>query len=221
MRVAVVCAHPDDETLGCGGTMQKHVASGDTVSWVVVTQAHEPQWDAGTIERKAREVEAVAAAYGVERHLRLGFPSSRLDVTPRADLIDAVAGVLEETRPELVYVVHPGDVHRDHGDVFEATLSVLKGFRMAALGVRRVLAYETLSSTEAAAPGGRPFVPTVYSDIGPFLERKLEIMALYETEAHEHPLPRAASAIQALARFRGASVGVEYAEAFQLVREIV
>jgi LmbE family N-acetylglucosaminyl deacetylase len=222
VNVLVVCAHPDDETLGCGGTMLKHVAAGDEVTWAIVTQAHEPQWSPETIERKAAEVDRVAAAYGLARHVRLGFPSSRLDVAPRADLIGALQTVVEEVGPEVVYVVHPGDVHADHRDVFEATLSVLKAFRMGSLGVRRVLAYETLSSTDAAAlAGGDMFTPTVFSEIGDFLERKLQIMSLFESEAQHDPLPRGESAIRALARFRGASVGVDYAEAFQLVRELV
>lgn len=222
MRALVVCAHPDDETLGCGGTMLKHVDAGDDVHWAVATQAHEPAWSAEAIERKAAEVDAVAAAYGLAGHTRLGFPSSRLDVTPRAELMAAVGGVVERVRPELVYVVHPGDVHGDHADVYESTLAVLKAFRMGALGVRRVLAFETLSSTDAAPPEPyRAFLPSVYSDIGPQLERKLEIMALYASEAQPDPLPRGPSAIRALARLRGATVGVEYAEAFRVVRELV
>ena len=221
MRVLVVCAHPDDETLGCGGTMLKHAAAGDELTWAIATQAHEPQWSRETIERKADEVDSVADAYGVTRHVRLGFPSSRLDVTPRSELMAAIGDVVEHARPEIVYVVHPGDVHGDHEDVFEATLAVLKAFRMGALGVRRVLAYETLSSTDAAPPSPeRAFVPTVYVEIDAFLERKLEIMALYESEAQPDPLPRGPEAIRALARVRGATVGVRYAEAFRLVREL-
>lgn len=221
MKVMVVCAHPDDETLGCGGTIRRHVAAGDNVSWVIATQAHEPQWSAAVIERKAHEVDAVAAALGVARHVRLGFPSSRLDVTPRSDLIRALHEVIDQVRPELLYVVHPGDVHRDHADVFESTMSVLKGFRMRSLGVRRVLAFETLSSTEAAAPARDPFVPTVFVDVGAFIDDKARIMALYQSEVQEYPLPRDESSIRALARFRGTSVGLEYAEAFELVRELV
>jgi N-acetylglucosamine malate deacetylase 1 len=221
MNVLVVCAHPDDETLGCGGTILKHVREGDSVVWVVATQAHEPQWSAETILSKTEEVDRVAAAYGA-RVVRLGFQSSRLDVTPRSELMAAIAGAVEEAQPELVYVVHPGDVHGDHGDVFDATLAVLKAFRMGALGVRRILAFETLSSTEAApAVAARAFMPTVFSDISADFERKLEIMALYESEAQPDPLPRAPAAIRALARLRGATVGVEYAEAFWLVRELV
>jgi LmbE family N-acetylglucosaminyl deacetylase len=222
VRLLVVCAHPDDETLGCGGTMLKHVSAGDEVTWAIATQAHEPQWTSETIARKAEEVERVAAAYGVAGHLRLGFPSSRLDVTPRADLIGALAEVVERARPETVYVVHSGDVHGDHADVFEATLAVLKAFRMGSLGVRRVLAFETLSSTDAAPPTAeRAFAPTVYADVTDWIDRKLEIMALYETESQPDPLPRGPEAIRALARFRGATVGVPYAEAFRLVRELV
>jgi N-acetylglucosamine malate deacetylase 1 len=218
----VICAHPDDETLGCGGTMLKHVASGDDLTWAIATQAHEPQWSRETIELKALEVDRVAEAYGVARHHRLGFPSSRLDITPRSELIAAIGDVVERERPETVYVVHPGDVHGDHADVFEATLAVLKAFRTTALGVRRVLAYETLSSTEAAPPSAeRAFVPTVFSDVSDWLERKLEIMALYESESQLDPLPRGPEAIRALARFRGATVGLRYAEALRLVRELV
>lgn len=222
MNVLVVCAHPDDETLGCGGTILKHVAAGDEVTWVIATQAHEPRWTRESIDRKAAEVDRVATGYGLARHVRLGFQSSRLDVTPREDLIGALHAVVKDLQPATAYVVHPGDVHADHRDVFEATLSVLKAFRMGSLGVRRVLAYETLSSTDAAAHvGGDVFTPTVFNEIGDFLERKLEIMSWFESEAHPDPLPRSASAIRALARFRGASVGVEYAEAFQLVRELL
>ena len=222
MRVLVVCAHPDDETLGCGGTMLKHAEAGDEISWAIVTQAHEPQWSSEVIARKALEVERVAEAYGLAGYQRLGFPSARLDVIPRAEVMNAIDDIVKGVRPEVVYVVHPGDAHGDHADVFEATLAVLKAFRMGPLRVHRVLAYETLSSTEAAPPvPWRVFLPTVYSDIGARLERKLEIMALYETEAQEDPLPRGPGAIRALARLRGATVGVEYAEAFRLVRELV
>lgn len=222
MRVLVVCAHPDDETLGCGGTILKHVAAGDDVRWLVVTSAHEPRWAADIVERKTAEIEAVRAAYGMTEVVRLGFPSTRLDVTPRADVIDAIADVVLRARPQIVYVVHPGDVHGDHADVFEATLVVLKAFRMKALGVRRILAYETLSSTDAApAHAGRAFLPTVFSDIGAYLERKIEIMAMYGTETQQDPLPRGPSAIRALARVRGATVGVDAAEAFSVVRELV
>lgn len=220
-RILAIAVHPDDETLGCGGTLLKHAAQGDELHWLIVTQAHEPQWPADLIARKAAEVEKVAAAYGVHRFYKLGFPTTQLDTTPQADLINAIREVVDKVRPETVYLVNRSDVHTDHHAVFLAAMSVLKAFYMGKFGVRRVLAYETLSSTEAAPPlPERVFIPTVYSDITPYIERKIEIMGLFESEAQPELSPRGGSAIRALARYRGATVGLEYAEAFMLIREI-
>jgi LmbE family N-acetylglucosaminyl deacetylase len=220
-NILVICAHPDDETLGCGGTMLKHREQGDTLYWLIVTQAHEPQWSKAVIERKTQEVERVAAAYGIQQYFRLGFPTIRLDTVSPADLMSAMRDVIAQVTPQSVYLVHGGDVHSDHHAVFGAAMSVLKPFYMAQLGVQRILSYETLSSTEAAPPHHtRAFIPTVYSDITRYLERKIEIMGLYESEAQPDLLPRGTSSIRALARYRGATIGVEYAEAFVLVREI-
>ncbi len=220
--ILVISAHPDDETLGCGGTMLKHHERGDTLYWLIVTQTHEPQWSKEVIERKTQEVECVAEAYGIQQYYRLGFPTIRLDTVPQADLINAIRDVIAQVTPQNVYLVHGGDVHTDHHAVFAAAMSVLKPFYMARYGVQRILSYETLSSTEAAPPHhARAFVPDVYIDITPYIDRKIEIMGLYESEAQPDPMPRGPSAIRALAHYRGATIGVEYAEAFALVREIM
>ena len=101
-------------------------------------------------------------------------------------------------------------------------MSVLKPFYMARLGVKRVLCYETLSSSDAAPPRWeRAFVPNVFAEITPYIDRKIEIMRMYESEIHEDPMPRGPSAIRALARFRGAIISAQYAEAFILVRELM
>jgi LmbE family N-acetylglucosaminyl deacetylase len=221
MKVLVISVHPDDETLGCGGTILRHRADGDEVSWLVVTQAHPPQWPAEIVDRKAAEVRRVADAYGMVRTIKLGLPTVRLDTVPQGDLIDSLRKPLAEAAPEIVYLVHDGDVHTDHHAVFQATLCALKPFYTERFGVRRILSYETLSSTEAAPPQWpRAFVPTVYRDITPYIDRKIEIMAMYETESQPDPFPRGPSAIRALARYRGATVGVNYAEAFVLIRDV-
>jgi LmbE family N-acetylglucosaminyl deacetylase len=221
MKVLVISVHPDDETLGCGGTLLKHKAQGDDLYWLVVTEAYTPQWSQEVIDRKAEEVRQVAAAYGMADTYKLGFPTVRLDTTPQSDLIDAIREVIDTVRPEVIYLTHDGDVHTDHHAVFLATLSVVKPFYMRHFGVKKVLVYETLSSTDAAPPQPkRVFLPIVLSDITATLDQKIEIMKIYHSEAQDDLLPRGSSAIRALARYRGATIGVEYAEAFMPVREI-
>lgn len=221
MRVLAISVHPDDETLGCGGTMLRHRANGDQLFWLIVTKAHEGHWAKDVIAQKAAEVERVGRAYGAERYFQMDFPALHLHAVPEVDLIASVRTVVTEVKPEVVYVVHGGDVHTDHRAVFGATMAVLKPFYMAELGVRRVLSYETLSSTDAAPQLNIPFTPNVFSDITPHMDRKVEIMALYQSEIHPDPLPRSASGIRALGRYRGATIGVEYAEAFVLIRELM
>ncbi len=220
MRLLIVSAHPDDETVGCGGTILKHRERGDTVFWLVATRAHEPEWPAEVIRRKAEEVKAVAEAYRFAQLFRLDLPAAQLDTVPQAEIMREIRAVALDVRPDWVYLVHRGDVHSDHRVIFESTMAVFKPFHTE-LGVARVLCYECLSSTDAAPPlAERAFVPNVFSDITPFIDRKIEIMSLYRTEIHPDPMPRGPSAIRALARYRGATVGVEYAEAFVLMREL-
>lgn len=222
MRVLTISVHPDDETLGCGGTMLRHRAGGDQLFWLVVTRAHEGHWPSQVVAQKAAEVERVASAYGVERHVQMDFPALQLHSVSEVELIEAVRKVITDVKPAVVYVVHGGDVHTDHQAAFAATMAVLKPFYMSELGVRRVLCYETLSSTDAAPPHfSRAFVPNVFSDISPHMDRKVEILGLYHSELQRDPRPRSPSAVRALARYRGATIGVEYAEAFMLIRELM
>lgn len=219
MRVLVASAHPDDETLGCGGTLLKHVKAGDEVFWLIATAPVGPRWTAEQLRREKETVRAVASAYRISKCFELGFPSTELDRLSVSELAGAVRKVMEEVNPEIVYTVSRSDVHTDHQRLFDALFVVLKPFKDWA--ARRSLAYECLSSTDAAPPiPALAFVPNVYSDITVFLEEKLRIMRLYETELHPEPLPRSESAIRALARFRGATVGTTYAEAFVMIREI-
>ena len=221
MKILVIAPHPDDETLGCGGSLLKHKANGDSLSWLVATRGHEPQWSAELLARKETEIGRVAKAYGFEDTFRLNFPTIKLDTIPLDQMIVPIREAITAAKPDLVYVNHWGDVHSDHRVVFEATMSVLKPFYSGKLGVRKVLSYEVLSSTDAMpANAARVFVPNVFNDVTEFLEQKLDIMALYESEAQPSPLPRALDSLRALARYRGATIGVEYAEAFMLVREV-
>lgn len=221
MRVLAIAAHADDETLGCGGTLLKHAAAGDDVHWLIATSRTVPRWSASDVALREKQIDSVAAEYGVVEPMELGHEDAGLDRVPMSELVEGVLDAVGRCRPEVVYVVHGGDVHTDHVLVHQASMAALKAFRMGALGVRRVLAYETLSSTDAAAPHpGEGFAPNVFADVTGHLDRKCEIFAQYASEVQEDGLPRSASAMMALARYRGATVGVEHAEAFMLMREL-
>lgn len=221
MRVLAIAPHADDETLGCGATLLRHRSAGDSINWAIVTRAHEPQWSAAQLARKETEIESVSAAYGFEKVFRLNFSTIKMDMVPLNELISSLHGVIEEARPDCVYLNHSGDIHSDHQIVFNAVISAIKPFNSRRHRVRRLLSYEVLSSTDAAPPDRATiFIPNVFFDVSAFIDRKLEIMSLYESEAQPCPLPRANESIRALARYRGATIGAEYAEAFMLVREV-
>jgi LmbE family N-acetylglucosaminyl deacetylase len=220
MNVLAVSAHPDDETLGCGGALLLHAAAGDAVHWLVATRADAVRYGEKAAAAKAAEIEAVAAAYPMAKVHSLGFPPAELDQVPRRELIARVSEVLKAVGPEIVYTVGPQDVHGDHRVLFEALEASLKPFR-GGKGVRRVLAYETLSSTDQRLRTEDGFTPTVFVDVTSTLERKIEILGLYASELQDLPAPRNGETCRALARVRGAAAGLPYAEGFRLLREIV
>jgi LmbE family N-acetylglucosaminyl deacetylase len=220
MRVLVIAPHPDDETLGCGGSLLKHIAAGDSVSWAIVTRGHEPQWSKDLLENKEQEIKAVHEAYNFEHVYRMNQPTTKLDSQPHDQLIANFHQVVHEAKPDCIYLNHCGDVHTDHRIIFDCVMSAIKPFNSISHGVKRILSYETPSSTDAAPINLAAFRPNVFTNITKFLERKLEIMSLYESEIQEYPLPRSLDSLKALARYRGATIGVEYAESFMLLREV-
>jgi LmbE family N-acetylglucosaminyl deacetylase len=222
MKVLVISTHPDDETLGCAGTILKHKNNGDSVHWIIATSPHTPAWSDETIARKKQEIETVSATYNMDNVYKLGFPAAMLETLPLTEIIKALETRISEINPDVVYLVHGGDIHSDHRVTFNAATSAIKSFKMADLGIKRILCFETLSSTEAGPQiPVSAFTPNVFVDISDFIDQKIEIMNLYATEVQDDPLPRGPAAIKALARYRGATIGVQYAEAFMLIRELI
>jgi LmbE family N-acetylglucosaminyl deacetylase len=222
MKLLIISVHPDDETLGCGGSLLAERAAGTEIHWLILTRAHPPQWAPALIERKKEEITEVSRALGITTWRQLDFPAARLDTVPQADLMKEIHRHIDELRPAQIWTVHAGDIHTDHFAGFTALMGVLKPFHMQRLEVKRVLCWETLSSTEAAPPQAhRAFLPQIYRDISKYIDQKMEIMNLYASESQPPLCPRGGEAIRALARWRGAAIGAPYAEAFVLIREII
>ena len=158
--------------------------------------------------------------YKFTKTYKLGFPTTKLHTIDFSEILTKISTVIHEVKPEVIYTVNRTDIHTDHQVAAKVIMSCTKSFRNPF--IKRILMYECISETEIAPPlPENTFVAHVYSDISDFLERKIEIMKIYESELQESPLPRSIDNIRALARFRGATVSVQYAEAFMLLREII
>jgi LmbE family N-acetylglucosaminyl deacetylase len=211
--ILVVAPHPDDETLGCGGTLLKHRAEGDPVHWVIMTRG-------GNESSRKKTIDSVTLRFGFASVEDLGFPSARLDSVPRSELVEKLGEAIRKIKPQVVYLPYPADVHTDHRVAFETAAACSKWFRYPS--IERVLAYETPSETEMAIdPSFAPFTPNVFIDVGPYAKAKREILALYASELGEFPFPRSFGTVDALGAFRGSTAGYECAEAFMLLRERV
>lgn len=218
-RVTVISAHPDDETLGCGATLLKHAAVGDELSWIIATDPWAPLFSSAWIDRREQQIDSVAKAYGMKNVFRLGFPTTKLDAVPLADIFTAMRSAISTTNPELVYSVFPGDAHSDHRVTFEAAYNSIKPFNTSALP--DFYCYETISSTELAPPlSGRQFIPNAFSQVDDFIHQKLEMLNLYEGEIFSAPHPRSPELVESLARLRGSLAGGHFAEAFMVLRKV-
>jgi LmbE family N-acetylglucosaminyl deacetylase len=220
MRVLVVSVHPDDETLGCGGTILKHRDRNDEVFWLILTEASDQSGYSREFAVNAKkQVRLVSEAYQFKETYSLGFPTTRLHALDFSMVINNISQILHDVKPEIIYTVNRSDIHTDHQIAAKAIMSCTKSFRNPF--IKRILMYECISETEIAPPlHENAFLAHVYSDITEFLEKKIEIMRIYESELQPMPMPRSLENVAALARFRGATVSVQYAEAFMLLREL-
>lgn len=219
-KVLVVAVHPDDETLGCAGTILKHKAHGDEIYWMIVTtiRNHPNNYPVDVVEKRNKTIKTVAAAYNFNRVIELGIPTTLVDKYDLGVLVTRASKFIDEIKPDVVYMMHEHDVHSDHRVSFAAIYSCLKSFRHPF--IKQIYTFEALSETEfAVSTSANAFVPNVFVDITDYIEKKLEIMSMYDTEVMEEPYPRSLSSIKALARVRGSRAGVMYAEAFQLLYE--
>ncbi len=220
-KIIIVAPHPDDETLGCGGTLLRHKAEGDEIHWLIMTTITEQAgFNKERIESRKKEIDAVAKKYQFCSVYQTQFVATTLDMVANSDLIKEVSGFFNKVKPDTVYLPFRNDVHSDHAAVFDAAASCTKSFRYPF--IRRVLVYETLSETEfSIQPDGSGFKPNLWVDISLYLEEKIKIMQMYKGEIGEHPFPRSERNIRALATLRGATAGVNEAEAFISIKEII
>ena len=215
-KILVVSPHPDDETLGCGGTLLRHMREGDKTYWLNVTDINvETGWAEEKVMVRRNELEKVNAAYTFVDSINLSLPPAELDTFPFRQIVEKVGNVVQSIGATTIYTPYAHDVHTDHQIVARAINACIKWYRYPS--VKRVLSYETLSETDFKVNWDVVFRPNTYVDISATLEDKLKIMEMYDSEIEPFPFPRSTKAIRALAYLRGSQSGFEAAEGFQLV----
>ena len=218
MRVLVVAPHMDDEVLGMGGTIARHVSEGDDVYVCFVAhRIYERKFDA---EKNTFEIQCALKAKEVLGYKEAEFfdlPDERLDACVQEVLIPLEA-YADKIKPEVVYINHRGDNHQDHKAVFHTAMVALRP--SVTSHVKRILCYEVPSSTEQSPPfGDFAFLPNMYVDIEKYLKAKIEALHCYQTEKREFPHPRSDKGLEVLAMKRGSEIGFKAAEAFVIVRD--
>jgi LmbE family N-acetylglucosaminyl deacetylase len=216
MKILIIASHPDDEVLGCGGTIVKYAKRGDEVHLCIVTKAYTPDWSEEFLKNRLGEIDEANKILGIKKTYFLDFPTAKLDTVPQKELNQAVSKVIKEVAPHILYVSHQGDLHKDHRLVYEAALIASRPMEIP---LKRILCYETLSETDEGITI-KPFFPNVYHDITDTFRTKVEAMKAYKSEVRQYPHPRSLEIIEALAKKRGSEAGLKLAEAFMLMREI-
>jgi N-acetylglucosamine malate deacetylase 1 len=227
MRTAlIVAAHPDDEVLGCGGTMARLADNGWNVHVLILAEGATSRSNTRDRHAHAQELSALALAADSAgqilgaRSVRLeSYPDNRMNGVEMLDVVQTISAEVERVRPERVFTHHPSDVNVDHGVVHNAVIAATRPLPGSC--VREVACFEVASSTEWRGSGSTtPFVPNLFIDVEATLARKMKALEAYACEMRPFPHPRSLTAIEHLARWRGASCGCGAAEAFHITRRI-
>ena len=210
-KVVVVAVHPDDETIGCGGTIIKHLNKGDEVHCILVTKGNADQkviWD------------KVKDTYHFTSVTELDFPELDLMDKSLNELIPPLSKAISAIQPQTIIIPNRSDAHSDHKAIFNAVASCTKAFRYPF--IEKVLMMEVISETDFALPLPEgQFIANYYVDITKEFEKKQEILKIYESELLPYPQTRNLNTMQALNRYRGSQINAEYAEAFMNLKTIV
>lgn len=225
MKVFIVAAHPDDEVLGCGGTIARLAQEGHSVYIAILGEgitsrySQREQADKALVDELHARSRQVARRLGAQELFVDNLPDNRFDTVPLLSVVKIIEGLVERVQPQAIYTHHGGDLNIDHVILHRAVLTATRP--VLGCPVKEIYTFEVPSSTEWAFGQFQPaFHPNVFVDISATLETKVQAMELYESEARSFPHPRSPQALQSLARRWGSAVGVEHAEAFELIRSV-
>jgi LmbE family N-acetylglucosaminyl deacetylase len=225
MSVLVVAAHPDDEILGCGGTIARLAREGQEVRIAILAEglssryARREDADPQKLRQLHARAQQAAEKVGAKELVLCKMPDNRLDTVPLLEVVKTVEDLVARFRPEVIYTHHPGDLNVDHGVVNRAVLTATRP--ESGQSVRDIYAFEIPSSTEWAFQSIEPlFRPNVFVEISNLIEIKIAAMSCYDTEVRKFPHPRSADSLRAIGARWGSVAGLQAAEAFELIRSV-
>ncbi|MFC1928512.1 PIG-L deacetylase family protein [Chloroflexota bacterium] len=225
MNVLVICAHPDDDVLGSGGTLAKHNINGDNVYSCILCEHVTARKKKPEHEDFLKQIREAANIIGIKDTMFFDFPNIKMNTIPTLDLVQSIEESIIRFKPAIIYTHHAGDLNDDHKIVFNATMAAIRlperrnTEELPSNLIKEVLCYEVPSSTEWSAPlPGLVFTPNVFVDIKEAFKLKIRAFQQYAEIIKEYPHPRSIENLGALAKYRGAQSGFELAEAFMLVR---
>ncbi len=223
-RVLVVAAHPDDEVLGCGGTMAALAQAGHEVYVLILGEGVTSRDEIRDPLARAKEIEALRQAarkaaqiLGAKEVFFEDLPDNRFDTVPFLEIVKKIERIKTKVRPEIIFTHYEGDLNIDHQITARAVMTATRP--LPGETVYALMAFETLSSTEWHPT--TVFLPSCYENISSTLVQKMEALKVYEVELRSFPHPRSPEGIKALARKRGTEIGVTAAEAFQMMRMLL
>ena len=221
----VIAAHPDDEVLGCGGTIAKLASRGEEVHILILATGltsrvgFDLEKSPDALKTHLERTRKAGALLGAKKVNFAGFPDQKMDTLPLLAITKRIEAEIESITPQTIFTHHGGDLNLDHVITFRATLTAARP--MAGNMVRAVYAYEVPSSTEWAFQKFEPkFQPNLFHDIAETLPKKIKAMQIYESETREFPHPRSPEALEAVAKRWGSACGLKAAEALETVWEI-
>lgn len=221
-QILVVAAHPDDEILGLGGTVKKHVNDGDEVYALILGEGMTSRNDedkADKLKELHEDVYKAANVIGFKEVYLSNFPDNRFDSVDLLDIIHEIERYVDKLNPEIIYTHHPGDLNIDHKITFKALITACRP--VGDYNVKKIIAFETPSSTEWNYNyNENTFNPNYFVDIEDTLEAKIKAMETYKTEIRDYPHPRSSKALKVIASRWGTTVGKNYVEAFEIIREV-
>lgn len=225
MTTLVIAPHADDEVLGVGGTIARLAAEGEQVVVAVITghgEGPHPISSPESLIVVRQECKQACHVLGVDQLIFKDLPAVLLDTIPVWQVNKVVLELIEEISPDTIFIPFAQDLHKDHGVIAYAVSVATRSYLPVGKSISKILAYETLSETHLAPPYlEASFQPNYFVDITKYVDLKLEAMSQYVSQLQASPLPRSLNTIRALSLLRGSHIGVEAAESFVLLREVV